>query len=167
MRASGPTSTAAVISNTAVIVFREGLEAVLIIAALLAGMVGIVLGYSSGAALQPSLQFAGDHPLTAATAYNSGVVLAAGAVFAVLTTALNASFGYVSERAGIIVLSAIARHSSWHWLIDRGNQLWRFSWPAFDAVMLAGLLRILMVVVFVAGLGWLLVTVRGKHLSRS
>ena len=37
---SGPSSTAAVITNTAVIVFREGLEAVLILAALIAGMVG-------------------------------------------------------------------------------------------------------------------------------
>ena len=37
---SGPSSTAAVITNTAVIVFREGLEGVLILAALIAGMVG-------------------------------------------------------------------------------------------------------------------------------
>ncbi len=37
---AGPTSTFAVISNTAVIVFREGLEAVLILAALMAGMTG-------------------------------------------------------------------------------------------------------------------------------
>jgi high-affinity iron transporter len=37
---SGPTSTFAVVSNTAIIVFREGLEAVLILAALTAGLVG-------------------------------------------------------------------------------------------------------------------------------
>jgi high-affinity iron transporter len=37
---AGPTSTWAVVSNTAVIVFREGLEAVLILAVLMAGMVG-------------------------------------------------------------------------------------------------------------------------------
>lgn len=37
---AGPTSTFAVVSNTAIIVFREGLEAVLILAALMAGMVG-------------------------------------------------------------------------------------------------------------------------------
>ena len=37
---AGPTSTFAVVSNTAVIVFREGLEAVLILAALMAGMTG-------------------------------------------------------------------------------------------------------------------------------
>jgi high-affinity iron transporter len=37
---SGPTSTAAVVVNTAVIVFREGLEAVLILAVLTAGLVG-------------------------------------------------------------------------------------------------------------------------------
>ena len=36
---SGPTSRTAVITNTAVIVFREGLEAVLILAALMAGLV--------------------------------------------------------------------------------------------------------------------------------
>ena len=37
---AGPTSAFAVVSNTAVIVFREGLEAVLILAALMAGMTG-------------------------------------------------------------------------------------------------------------------------------
>ncbi len=37
---AGPTSTFAVVSNTAIIVFREGLEAVLILAALMAGMTG-------------------------------------------------------------------------------------------------------------------------------
>ncbi len=37
---AGPKSTASVVTNTSVIVFREGLEAVLIVAALMAGMVG-------------------------------------------------------------------------------------------------------------------------------
>ena len=37
---AGPKSTTAIVTNTAIIVFREGLEAVLILAALLAGMVG-------------------------------------------------------------------------------------------------------------------------------
>ncbi len=37
---AGPTSQAAVVTNTAIIVFREGLEAVLILAALTAGLVG-------------------------------------------------------------------------------------------------------------------------------
>ncbi|MEZ5101075.1 MAG: FTR1 family protein [Thermoleophilia bacterium] len=37
---SGATSTATIVTNTAVIVFREGLEAVLIVAALVAGMAG-------------------------------------------------------------------------------------------------------------------------------
>ena len=41
---AGPTSNTAVISNTAIIVFREGLEAVLILAALMAGMVGAQAG---------------------------------------------------------------------------------------------------------------------------
>jgi len=40
----GPKSTFAVVSNTAIIVFREGLEAVLILAALMAGMVGVQRG---------------------------------------------------------------------------------------------------------------------------
>jgi high-affinity iron transporter len=41
---AGPTSDFAVVSNTAVIVFREGLEAVLILAALMAGMTGAQAG---------------------------------------------------------------------------------------------------------------------------
>ena len=39
-----PSSTFAVVSNTAVIVFREGLETVLILAALMAGMTGAQAG---------------------------------------------------------------------------------------------------------------------------
>jgi high-affinity iron transporter len=42
---SGPQSTVSVITNTAIIVFREGLEAVLILAALTAGMAGAQLRY--------------------------------------------------------------------------------------------------------------------------
>ena len=41
---AGPTSDFAVVSNTAIIVFREGLEAVLILAALMAGMTGAQAG---------------------------------------------------------------------------------------------------------------------------
>ena len=49
---SGPSSTTAVITNTAVIVFREGLEAVLILAALIAGMVGVPASPAQAAALR-------------------------------------------------------------------------------------------------------------------
>jgi high-affinity iron transporter len=41
----GPTAPAAIIANAAVIVFREGLEAVVILAALLASLVGVYHGY--------------------------------------------------------------------------------------------------------------------------
>ena len=55
---AGPTSNTAVISNTAIIVFREGLEAVLILAALMAGMVGAqaqaAASRSCGALRRPS-----------------------------------------------------------------------------------------------------------------
>jgi high-affinity iron transporter len=58
---SGPTSATAIVVNTAIIVFREGLEAVLILAALTAGLVGAKrrlrrpLLFGAGAALAASV----------------------------------------------------------------------------------------------------------------
>ncbi len=57
---------------------------------------------------------------------------------------------------GTIILSAIVAHTAWHWMIDRADRLaqFRFEWPVIDAALLAATLRVLMVIVLLAGLAW-------------
>ena len=46
----------------------------------------------------------------------------------------------VPERAGIIVLSALAAHTAWHWMIERFEAWWKHPLPRPDAADLAELL---------------------------
>ncbi len=88
---AGPTSTFAVVSNTAVIVFREGLEAVLILAALMAGMTGA----------QASLR----KPLLA----GAGVAFVASvATWGIAQTVLGSLSRYGEKLEAIVSLVAIA-----------------------------------------------------------
>jgi high-affinity iron transporter len=88
---AGPTSTYAVISNTAIIVFREGLEAVLILAALMAGMTGAQAGLRK--------------PLLA----GAGVAfLASVATWGIAQTVLGSLSRYGEKLEAVVSLIAIA-----------------------------------------------------------
>jgi high-affinity iron transporter len=88
---AGPTSAAAIVTNTAVIVFREGLEAVLILAALVAGLVGARRGLR-----RPLL-------LGAAAA-----LVASAATFLVAETVLSSLVRYGERLEAVVSLVAIA-----------------------------------------------------------
>jgi high-affinity iron transporter len=88
---AGPTSTFAVISNTAVIVFREGLEAVLILAALMAGMTGAQAGLRK--------------PLLAGAA---AAFVASVATWGIAQTVLGSLSRYGEKLEAIVSLVAIA-----------------------------------------------------------
>jgi high-affinity iron transporter len=88
---AGPKSTFAVVSNTAVIVFREGLEAVLILAALLAGMVGARRRYRK--------------PLLLGAA---GALVATAATWAIAQTVLDSLSRYGEKVEVVVGLVAIA-----------------------------------------------------------
>jgi high-affinity iron transporter len=88
---AGPGSTISVITNTAIIVFREGLEAVLILAALTAGMVGVQRRYR-----RPLL-------LGAAAALIASVV-----TFVIAQTVLESLTRYGEKLEAIVSLIAIA-----------------------------------------------------------
>ena len=45
----------------------------------------------------------------------------------------------VPERAGVIVLSALAAHTAWHWMLERGEVWWKYPLPRPDAADLAEL----------------------------
>ena len=79
---------------------------------------------------------------------------------------LNLLFRVVPERVGTIIISAFVAHAAWHWMIERGEQLSRFPWPAFDAAALASLTRWLMALVALGGIMWLVSVIRQRRVER-
>ena len=117
---------------------------------------GVVHGFGFSFALRESLQFAGDHLVTALFGFNLGVEIGQIAVLIVLIPALDLLFRYVVvEWLGVIILSALVAHIGWHWMIERGEQLAKFPFPKLDAAFLASAMRGLMAVLILALGVWL------------
>ena len=115
---------------------------------------GLVHGFGFSFALRQTLQFAGSHLLTSLLCFNIGVELGQMLVLLLLIPLLDLLFRFVvAERMGTIILSAIVAHTGWHWMVERWQQLRRFSfeWPGWNAAILASALRWTMVVLIVAG----------------
>jgi hypothetical protein len=116
---------------------------------------GLVHGFGFSFALKQTLQFAGTHLLTSLLAFNVGIELGQIAVLLALIPALHLLFRFVvAERIGIIILSALAAHTAWHWMTERFGRLRQFNGPAFDAALAAGALRWLIGIVAAAGVVW-------------
>jgi hypothetical protein len=125
---------------------------------------GLVHGFGFSFALRETLQFAGSHLLVSLVSFNVGVELGQLLVLALLIPALGALFRFVvAERIGTIILSALVAHTGWHWMTERGSQLSQFRWPALNAAVLATAMRWLTLVVIVAGLVWLVQTLRRQE----
>lgn len=119
---------------------------------------GLVHGFGFSFALRESLQFAGSHLLSSLLAFNLGVELGQLLVIAIAIPVLTALFKWVMpERIGGIIISAILAHSAWHWMSARFSVLreYEIRWPALDAALLASVLRGLMLLLIVIGVGWL------------
>jgi hypothetical protein len=117
---------------------------------------GVVHGFGFAFALRDSLQFAGDHLVTALFGFNVGVEIGQIAVLLVLIPVLDLLFRYmVVEWLGVIILSALVAHVGWHWMIERGGELAKFPFPKLDAAFLASAMRGLMAVLILALGVWL------------
>src|SRR5215472_5693933 len=109
---------------------------------LITGLFGLVHGFGFSYGLQQNLQFAGKHLLVSLFSFNVGIELGQIAVLAVMLPALALLFRVVRiERLGVIVLSALVAHTGWHWMIERGEVLWKVPWPRLDAAALVTLAR--------------------------
>jgi hypothetical protein len=118
---------------------------------------GLVHGFGFSFALRDTLQFAGAHVVTALFAFNIGVELGQLLVIALLVPLLSLLFRFVvPERVGIIIASALAAHTAWHWMIDRGATLGEYDWSLSDPAGLAMVTRWLMVGVAIVGFIWFL-----------
>jgi hypothetical protein len=88
---------------------------------------GLVHGFGFSFGLRNTLQLAGDHVLAALLAFNVGIELGQLLVLAALIPALDLLFRFVvAERVGVIVLSVIVGHTSWHWMVERFEALRQF-----------------------------------------
>ena len=83
-------------------------------------------------------------------------------VIAIAVPVINFLFRHVvAERIGIILLSAIIAHSGWHWMTDRGAELFAYSfqWPAMNYAFWASVMRWLMLLLVVGAVLWGLIRV--------
>ena len=118
---------------------------------------GLIHGFGFSFALRESLQFAGDHLVTSLLAFNLGVEIGQLAVLLVLVPILVLLFRFAfAERIGVIILSALVTHTAWHWLLERGEKLLQYPFPAIDLPFIAGAMRGLMALLVLAAIVWLL-----------
>lgn len=117
---------------------------------------GLIHGFGFSFGLRRSLQFAGDHLVASLLAFNVGVEIGQLAVLFVLVPALAVLFHRaLNERLGVIILSALAAHTAWHWMMERGEVLAKFPWPRLDAALLASAMRGLIAVLILIAVVWL------------
>jgi HupE / UreJ protein len=119
---------------------------------------GLVHGFGFSFALRDTLQFAGPHVITALLSFNAGVEAGQLLVLLVLVPLCNLllSRDGPKQRIAIIVICAFIAHTGWHWMLERGQQLSQFPWPAPDAATWASVMRWAMAALLLAGvLGWL------------
>jgi hypothetical protein len=132
---------------------------------------GLIQGFGFSLGLRQVLQFAGTHALTAVFSFTVGIALGLLLLLILVIPALGVAFKLiVTERLGAIILSALAAHAAWHWMIDRGDLLrqYRFEWPALDLVFWIAAMRWAMLGVIAAGLYWIIFGVlrpRAKNLE--
>lgn len=120
---------------------------------------GLVHGFGFSFVLAETMQFAGGHLFSALLAFNVGVEFGQLFVLIIVVPLLGLLFHYIrQQKIALILLSALVAHTAWHWLLARGDALlqYEFTWPVLDAMFFAGLLRWLMLLVFVVGVVWLM-----------
>jgi hypothetical protein len=118
---------------------------------------GLVHGFGFAFALRDSLQFAGGHPMAALFSFSLGLELGQIIILAIAVPALTLLFAQVvAERAGTIVLSVLAGHSAWHWMMDSVGALRLTDWPVLDVALAATVVRWMLVLVVTGGGLWFL-----------
>jgi HupE / UreJ protein len=131
---------------------------------------GLIHGFGLSFAVREQLQSAGDDLIASLLGFNAGVAIGQLAALCVLVPALNLVFRYVvAERIGVIILSALAAHTGWHWMLDRGAVLGTYPPPTLDAALVASLRRggmaVLILVALLWGIGGVVRRLQGKEIG--
>lgn len=117
---------------------------------------GLIHGFGFSFALRETLQFAGNHLLTALLAFNIGVEIGQLAVLGVMLPALALLIrAGADERVVRLVLSVLIAHTAWHWTLDRGADAIKFPAPKLDTVLLAGLMKLGTLALLAGAIVWL------------
>jgi hypothetical protein len=120
---------------------------------LITGLFGLIHGFGFSYGLRENLQFAGRHLVVSLLSFNLGIELGQIAVLAVLLPALAFIRRHVrQERIAVILLSALVAHTGWHWMLERGEVLWRVDWPELNGEALTTLARWVAGVLLAAGI---------------
>src|SRR5262249_46457696 len=107
---------------------------------LLTGLFGLMHGFGFSAGLKQNLQFAGKHLLVSLFSFNLGIEIGQLAVLGLALPLLALLFRHaLPGRVGVIIASAIVAHTGWHWMIERGEVLWKFPLPKLDGAAVATL----------------------------
>ncbi len=120
---------------------------------------GLIHGFGFAYALREMLPFGGEHLVTSLLAFNVGVEIGQLLVILICVPILRLLFRYIpgegTGRTGAIILSVLAGHTAWHWLVERGGTLWEFdiltSSPDGALYGVAGLLALMLVIAAFAG----------------
>jgi hypothetical protein len=116
------------------------------------GLFGLILGFEFAKLLAERLQFAGAHSQIALWSFAVGVDLGALLAFALIFVGLALILrGARAGPIGIIVLSALVAHASWHWMIDRLALLWQMPWPIMTTSGFYHLVQWIFAVLLAAG----------------
>jgi hypothetical protein len=122
---------------------------------LITGLFGLVHGFGFAYGLKESLQFAGKHLLVSLFSFNVGIEIGQILVLAVMLPVLSLLMRSVLVgRVGIVVLSALVAHVGWHWMVERGDVLWKVDWPRPDPTDLAMLARWVAALLLLGAAGW-------------
>ena len=118
---------------------------------------GLAQGFGFAFALRDVVQFAGGHQIVALLSYNVGLELGQIIILSIAVPAFTLLFTHaVAERAGTIVVAALAGHSAWHWMADRWATLLLVDWPVLDLALAAAVVRWLLMLVIAGGGIWFL-----------
>ena len=120
---------------------------------LITGLFGLIHGFGFSYGLRENLQFAGRHLVVSLLSFNFGIELGQIAVLIVLLPALAFMRRHVrQERIAVILLSALVAHTGWHWMLERGEVLWKVEWPELNGEALTTLARWVAGVLLAAGI---------------
>jgi hypothetical protein len=102
--------------------------------ALITTLFGLVHGFGFAYGLREELQFAGNHLLVSLLAFNVGIEIGQVLALAVMLPALALLTRHLgAPRVVGIVISVLVAHTSWHWMTERAEVLWKVEWPALQA----------------------------------
>ena len=120
---------------------------------LITGLFGLIHGFGFSYGLRENLQFAGRYLVVSLLSFNIGIELGQIAVLIVLVPALAFIRRHVrQERIAAILLSALVAHTGWHWMLERGEVLWKVEWPDLNGETLTTLARWVAGVLLAAGI---------------